>query len=63
MNTVIALPLDPLKKLLHEGVAGDILREIDGTLHLMILTTETIQHINDDTQAIRVLNILTQKCH
>ena len=58
MNTVIALPLDPLKKLLHEGVAGDILKEIDGTLHLMILTTETIQHINDDTQAIRVCSIL-----
>lgn len=58
MNTVIALPLDPLKKLLHEGEAGDILREIDGTLHLMILTTETIQHIKGDTQTIRVCSIL-----
>ena len=58
MNTAIALPLDPLKKLLHEGEAGDILRDIDGTIHLMILTTETIQHINGDTQAIRVCSII-----
>ena len=58
MITAIYIPLTPLKELLHVVEADDLLCDIKGTPHLTILCDETIQHINCETQVIRIGKML-----
>lgn len=58
MITALYLPSAQLKQLLHDADADDVFQDIDGTLYLRFLVEETMQHIKNGVQIIRVVSIL-----
>ena len=59
MITAIYIPLTPLKEYLNCAEATDLVRDINGTHYVYLLTNNTEQRIRDDVQMIRMKSIET----